>query len=150
MQTEIERIDQQRMKFLKGYLISFLIFLVLMLVRHFFRAGGLNVQPIGIFVLIGLIVSLLAQAYCLLQSAQLQRQIHQDPRMEAALNNEMVRDLEARSWLAAYIACAGATLFFAITGSFYPVCDPVTISLVSIAAGAGANRAYFYFRYNAS
>lgn len=150
MQPDIEVLDRKRMKFLKGYLISFAVFLTLMLVRHFFRAGGLNVQPIGVIVLMGLIVSLLVQACCLFLSAQLQRQINHDPRVEAALDNEMVRDLEARSWLAAYIACAGATLFFAITGFFYPVCDPVTISLVSITAGAGANRAYFYFRYNAS
>lgn len=150
MLPDIEVIDQKRLQFLKWYLIGFAVFLALLLVRHFFRASGLNGQPVGGVVLAGLILSLLVQVYFVLQSAQLQREIHQEPSLEAALNNEMVRDLEARAWIAAYIGCAAATIFFAITSSFFPICDPVTISLVSITAGAGANRAYFYFRYKAA
>ena len=149
MLPDIEVVDQKRLKFLRWYLIGFAVFLALLLVRHFFRASGLNVQPIGGVVLAGLILSLLVQVYCVLHSADLQRQIHSEPHLEAALNNELVRDLEMRAWIAAYIGCAAATIFFAITSFFYPICDPVTISLVSIAAGAGANRACFYFRYKA-
>jgi len=150
MQSDIEGFDQRRMNFLKGYLIGFAVFMVLMLVRHFFRADGYNSQPIGFIVLAGLIITLLVQIIFVSKSAFLERDIHQDPRLDAALNNELVKSLMTQSWVAAYIGAAGATLFFAITWSFYPICDPVTISLVSIAAGAGANRATFYFRYKAS
>jgi len=150
MQTNIEFFDQQRMKYLKWYLIGFAIFMLLMLTRHFFRLDGLNSQPIGIAVLIGLLATLLLQVICLIKSALLEKDIHQDPRLEAALNNELVKSLMTQSWIAAYIGSAGMTLFFAITWSFYPICDPVTISLTSIAAGAGASRVYFYFRYKTS
>ena len=150
MNTDIEFVDQQRMKFLKWYLISFAIFMLLMLTRHFFRLGGLNSQPIGIAVLIGLVLTLLLQVICVLRSALLERHIHQDPRLEAALHNELVKSLETQSWIAAYIGSAGMTLFFAIIWSFYPICDPVTISLSAIVAGAGAHRAYFYFKYKMS
>ena len=150
MNTDIEFFDQQRMKFLKWYLISFAIFMFLMLTRHFFRMNGLNSQPIGVVVLIGLIATLLLQFISIIQSALLERDIHKDPRLEAALNNELVKSLVTQSWVAAYIGASGMTLFFAITWSFYPICDPVTISLTSIAAGAGASRAYFYFRYKMS
>jgi len=150
MVSDIEFLDRKRMTFLKWYLISFGIYMLLMLTRHFFRKDGLNSQPIGIAVLIGLVVTLLLQVICLTRSALLERDIHQDPRLEAALNNELVKSLVAQSWIAAYIGSAGMTLFFAITWSFYPICDPITISLTAIAAGAGASRAYFYFRYKMS
>ena len=150
MTFDIEVLDQKRMTFLKWYLISFGISMLLMLTRYFFRMDGLNSQPIGIAVLIGAVVTLLWQAVCLIRSALLERDIHQDPHLEAALNNELVKSLVTRSWIAAYIGSAGMTLFFAITSSFYPICDPLTISLTSIVAGAGASRAYFYFRYKIS
>lgn len=150
MNTDIEFLDQQRMKFLKWYLVGFFIFMVLMLTRHFFRSGGLNSEPIGMVVLIGLILTLLLQAACVTQSALLERNIRQKPDLEAALNNELVKSLTTQSWIAAYIGTAGMTLFFAITWFFYPICDPVTISLTSIVAGAGASRAYFYFKYKIS
>lgn len=73
-----------------------------------------------------------------------------DPHLQAALNNELVQSLMTQSWIAAYIGSAAMTVFFAITWAFYPICDPVTISLSTIAAGAGASRAYFYFRYKRS
>ena len=147
MNTDIEFLDQQRMKFLKWYLFGFIIFMVLFLTRHFFRLDGLNSQPIGTAILIGLIATLLLQVISVIQSALLERNIHKDPCLEAALNNELVKSLTTQSWVAAYIGTCGMTLFFAITWSFYPICDPVTISLTSIIAGAGASRAYFYFRY---
>ena len=150
MNTDIEYIDQQRMKFLKWYLVGFFIFMVLMLTRHFFRSGGLNSEPIGIVVLIGLILALLLQAICVILSAQLEKNIQKEPHLKAALNNELVKSLTTQSWIAAYIGTSAMTLFFAITWSFYPICDPVTISLTSIVTGAGASRAYFYFKYKTS
>ena len=150
MNTDIEFLDQQRMKFLEWYLLGFAIFMFLMLTRHFFRLGGLNSQPIGMAVLMGLILTLLLQVICLIKSALLERNIHHDPRLGAALNNELVGSLMTQSWIAAYIGSSGMTLFFAITWFFYPICDPVTISLTSIAAGAGASRAYFYIKYKMS
>lgn len=150
MKTDIEFLDQQRMKFLRWYLSGFTIFMVLMLTRHFFRLGGLNSQPIGMAVFIGLVSTLLLQVICVIRSALLEREIHQDPRLEAALHNELVKSLETQSWKPAYLGAAGMTLFFAITCSFYPLCDPVTISLAAIVMGAGANRANFYFRYKMS
>jgi hypothetical protein len=150
MVSDIEVLDQKRMTFLEWYLIGFGISMLLMLTRHFFRMDGLNSRPIGIAVLIGAVVALLLQVVCLIRSALLERDIRQDPRLEAALNNELVKSLMTQSWVAAYIGSAGMTLFFAITWAFYPICDPVTISLTSITAGAGASRAYFYFRYRMS
>ena len=150
MNTDIEYLDQQRMNYLKWYLVVSTIFMILLLTRHFFRLSGLNSQPVGIAVLIGLVLSLILQIICLVRSALLERNIHQDPRLEAALHNELVKSLETQSWIAAYLGTAGMTLFFAVTWSFYPVCDPVSIALSAIAAGAIANRAYFYFRYSMS
>jgi hypothetical protein len=150
MNTDIEYLDQQRMRFLKWYLIGFAIFMILMLIRHFFRTSGLNATPIGTAVLIGLILTLILQAVSMFQSGLLERDIQRDPILKAALNNELVQSITTKSWVAAYLGACGMTLFFAITWAFYPICDPVTISLTSIAAGAGASRFYFYFQYKMS
>ena len=147
MNTDIEFLDHQRMKFLKYYVIGFFTFMLLMLTRYFFRMSGLNSQPIGTAVLIGWIATLLVQVICVFRLARLEREIHQDPRLESALNNEMVKSLNTQAWIAAYLGSIGMTLFYAITSSFYPICDPVTISFSAIIAGAGTHRAYFYFRY---
>jgi lysylphosphatidylglycerol synthetase-like protein (DUF2156 family) len=150
LRADIEFLDQERLRFLKWYLVGFAIFMVLMLTRHFFRLGGLNSQPIGILVLIGLILTLIMQVIFLIRSALLERDIRHSPDLKAALNNELVRSLMTQSWIAAYIGASGMTLFFAVTWFFYPICDPVTISLASIAAGAGTSRAYFYVKYKSS
>ena len=47
MMSKIESLDRRRMKLLEWYLVSFVFFLLLTLARFFFRAEGLNSQPIG-------------------------------------------------------------------------------------------------------
>lgn len=142
-----ETIENKRMHFLKLYIIGFTIFIVLMLVRHFFRSSGLNEQPIGLVILAGLVISVIIQAVSVLLSGLLEKDIRSDPLLKASLQDELVQTLTLQSWIAAYIGAAGMTVFFAIVWNFYPLCDPVTISLSSIATGAGAHRIYFYFRY---
>ena len=97
MVSDIEVLDQKRMTFLKWYLVGFGLCMLLMLTRHFFRRAGLNSQPIGIAVLIGAIVGLLLQVVFLVRSALLEKDIRQDPRLEAALNNELVKSLMTQS-----------------------------------------------------
>jgi hypothetical protein len=138
------------MKLLEWYLVSFVVFLLLTLARFFFRAEGLNSQPIGLAVLAGLIVTLLVQAGTAIGAALLAREIRSEPSLEAALNNELIQSLEIRSWKAAYFGAAGTTLLFAIVSFFYPICDPVMIALTAIITGLGAYQATFYFKYRSS
>jgi hypothetical protein len=150
MDNMIEVFDEQRMNILKWYVISFALFMALILTRHFFRRDGLNEQPIGTAVLIGLLITLGVIIICVIRLALVEREIRKDPKVEAALHNELVKAIDTQAWIAAFLATCLMTLFWAVTSSFYPICDAVSISLSSICAGAGANRAYFYFRYKAS
>ena len=150
MSSSVERLDQRRMRLLEWYLVSFVVFLLLMLARFFFRAEGLNSQPIGIAVLAGLIVTAVVQAGSAVGQAWLARRIRREPSLEAALNNELIQSLETQSWRAAYFGAAGATVFFAIVSFFYPVCDPVMIALTTIITGFGAYQGTFYFKYRSS
>lgn len=150
MNSEIEFFDRKRMKTLEIHLVGFLIFIILTIVRYFFRLGDLNSQPIGIVVLIGLILSLLLVALSTFESARLARKIRKDPVLSDALNNEFVRSLEVKSWKAAYLGSIASTIFFALTWFFYPVCDPVMVALTSIIAGIGAYQATFYWLYRSS
>ena len=150
MDTDIERLDLRRLRILGTYLIFFVGFVILTLVRFFFRVPGLNERPIGLAVLAGLIVTLIAQVVSIFMQARLVAKINKDPRLKAAFDNEWLRLLETQAWKAAYIGAAGTVLFFAIVSAFYPVCDPVMIALTAIVIGAGAQRTTFYFKYKSS
>lgn len=147
MNKDIEHIEKKRVLYLKWYIFGFAIFISLMLVRHFLRLDDLNQELIGIIVLIGLIAGVAIQAVFILLSAFLENGIRTDAHLKAALQNELVQSISQQSWLAAYLGAALMTIVFAVSWFFYPLCDPVTISLCSIAAGAGAHRIHFYLRY---
>ena len=147
MISGIDALDRTRMKLLEWYLASFVVFLLLTIVRFFLRADGLNSQPGGIALLVGLIITLLIQAGSAIGTAWLAQKIRSNPDLEEALNNELIRSLETQSWKAAYFGAAGSTVFFAVVSFFYPVCDPVMIALTAIVTGLGTYQATFYLKY---
>jgi hypothetical protein len=150
MKPDIESLDKRRMRYLELYLIGFVPFIMLSVTRFFFRLGGLNSQPIGIAVLVGLILSVLLLALSVIGSALLERTIKDNPSLKEALHNELIQALEVQSWKAAYLGAVGATIFFAMVWFIYPVSDPVLVALTAIIAGAGAYQATFYFKYRSS
>jgi len=147
MSTEIEQLDRRRIRTLGIYVAGFASFVVLSLIRFFFRAYGLNQQPIGTVVLAGLGITLGVMAGCVITQALLARRINEDPKLKEAFSSEMLQLIDAQAWRAAYIGTAITVMFFAIASSFYPVCDALMIALTSIIVGAGVQRAAFYFKY---
>lgn len=149
MAANVERIDRRRQRLLAASLVSSVVFLILLVLRFFFRQGGLNDQPVGTVVLAGLGGSLLALALCTAASWRLGNAARDDPQLREALDDELVRTLEAQSWKAAYLGAVGATAFFAVAGFFYPVCDAVMTALTATIAGAACYQGSLYFRYRA-
>ncbi len=147
MNSEIERLDRRRMRYLEWYLMGCIVFIILSVTRYFFRLGDLNASPVGKAVLYGLILSLLVLAASALASVRLGRKINQDPALKEALNNELVQALDVQSWKAAFFGAVGTTLFFALSWFFYPVCDPVMTALTAIIVGLGSYQGTFYFKY---
>jgi len=150
MNTEIEKLDRRRMKYLEWHLIGMGPFIILTITRYFFRLRDLNAQPIGYAVLGLLLLSLAVVALSTLGFAGLRNKIKQDPVLKEALYNELVQSIEVRSWKAAYLGAVGTAVFFAAAWFFYPVSDPVLIALASIIVGAGAYQTYFYIKYRSS
>ena len=147
MDSEIERLEKKRMRYLELNLVGFFIFLILSLVRFFFRAGDLNATPIGKVVLVGMILGVLILGGSALGSAMLGRRFKSDPYLKEALFNELVQMVELESWKAAYIGATASTVFFAIACFLYPIYDPVLVALNSIITGAGAYQLTFYLKY---
>jgi hypothetical protein len=148
--SEIEILDAKRMRHLEIYILGVGVFIALSVTRYFFRLGGLNSQPIGVAVLVGLIISLGVISLSTVLSAHFWNRVKYDPTLMDALNNELIQVLQLKSWKAAYLGAVGTTLFFAVVTFFYPVSDPMLMALTSIIAGAGAYQATFYFLYRAS
>jgi len=148
--SEIEILDAKRMRHLELYILGVVFFIALSITRYFFRLGGLNTQPIGLAVLIGLILCLGLISLSTLQTALFWNRVKHDSSLMNALNNELIQTLQLKSWKAAYLGAVGTTIFFAIVSFSYPVNDPVLVALTSIIAGAGAYQATFYFLYRSS
>jgi hypothetical protein len=147
MDSEIERLEKKRMRYLELNLVGFFFLLTLSLVRFFFRAGDLNTAPVGMVVLGGMILSVLIMGGSAYGSAVLGRRFKTDPSLKEALFNELVQMVELDSWKAAYIGAAASTVFFAVLYFLYPVYDPVLVALNSIITGAAAYQFTFYFKY---
>jgi hypothetical protein len=148
--SELEVLDAKRMRHLELYIIGVGVFIALSITRYLFRLGGLNNQPIGIAVLIGMILSLAVISFSTFKSARFWNRVKHNPLLMNALNNELIQALQLKSWKAAYLGAVGITLFFALVGFIYPVSDPMLMALTSIIAGAGAYQATFYFLYRAA
>jgi len=149
MNYTIEVFDKQRMRFLRAYLWAFVFAAGLMMTRYFLRESGVNDRPAGYAIIVGAGIAVLIMAILVLKQASLAKQIDADPDLKDALNNEVVQLLELRSWKAACFGSVATIVFFAVTTIFYPVFDMVLFALMSILMGAGAHRAYFYFKYRA-
>ena len=147
--SNIEYLDKKRMRYLELYLIGVIAFIILSITRYFFRLDNLNDKPIGIAVLVGLVLSLCLITLSTVMTAIFWHRIKDNSNLKHALNNEFIQSLGVKSWKAAYLGAVGATLFFAISGFFYPVCDSMLIALTSIITGAGAYQATLYFKYRA-
>lgn len=145
-----ERLETQRMLYLRGYIIAVIAFMVLWITRFFFRAGEVNSEPIGIVVLIGLIITAIVYSYYMLRLAVLNSQIAKDPEISAALNNEMYQLYSLRAWKPAFIASTGSTLFFALVAFVYPVFDLMFVALTAIIIGACAYLTSLYTMYRSA
>jgi hypothetical protein len=148
--SQVESMDRQRMRYLEWYLIGCVVFIILSVTRYFFRLRDLNASPVGKAVLYGMILCVLLLAVSTFASSRLGRKIKQDPALKDALNNELVQALEVQSWKAAFFGAVGTTIFFALTWFFYPVCDPVMVALTASVVGLGSYRGTFYFKYRLS
>jgi hypothetical protein len=150
MTVDIEQTDRMRMSYLRGFLVAFLIFLILWLMRFFMRWDSLNTTAIGALVLAGLIAAVAIQAFFMARLSILGRTIRKDPVLAQALNNEFVMRCELRSWKAAFVASACSTMGLALISFFHPVNDLVFVALTAIIVGAGAYRASFYILYSSN
>lgn len=149
MNNQTELLERQRIKFLRNYLLAFVAAVVLMLTRYFFRLSGLNESLLGYLITAGAVIAVVIMAALIFKQISLAKRINTDPDLKEALNNELVQNLELRSWRAAFIGSVATNIFFAFSNAFYPLCDSVMIALMSIIVGAGSHRAYFYFKYRA-
>lgn len=147
MSSEIEIWEKRRVRYLEWFLVGFVIFMILSITRFFFRASGLNSKPIGVVVLAGLVLSVLILAASTMALAKMNSRFKEDPVLREALKNELVSYVELESWKAAYFGAIATTMFFAIAWFFYPVYDPVLVSITAIIAGAGSYILTFYIKY---
>jgi hypothetical protein len=96
--SEIEILDAKRMRHLEVYILGVGVFIALSVTRYFFRLGGLNSQPIGVAVLVGLIISLGVISLSTVLSAHFWNRVKYDPTLMDALNNVVESRISRCGW----------------------------------------------------
>lgn len=145
MTGQIEFMDARRRRYLRGYLIAFVIFMVTWILRYILRRSvGI---PIELYYLnFGLIlIALVVQAVFAIALFDIKRKIQKDPQLNVALNNELVRLHETQAWRFAFIVIVACLISFGIVSLFIDIDDLIFVILTSILAGSGGYHAAFYF-----
>ena len=145
MSNLIELMDGKRRKYLSGYLVFLSVFLVIWFSEKVLQAAGIEIDGIRIVTLPVYIICILFQAYFSISLSTLKKKIKEDPQLNAALNNELVRLNELKSWRTAFFTTCASVLLLSILSVFTPLLDDTMyIALTSVLIGFGSYHLAFF------
>jgi hypothetical protein len=150
----IEQTDRQQQRYWRGYLITFFLAVVLLIVRYLFGTvfaeHELNSRPIGILVLVASVALLATMLVLVVRLGMLKARAAADPELkEALIDNELVRLHLAQSWKAAFIGAVTTPFVFLLISTFHPFDDLLVVALSTASVGAGVFLVTFYLKSNA-
>lgn len=144
MTTIIEQLDQKRKRYRKGHLIWSLIFLVAWLVRSSLKIFTVETDLGYTILLIILLLAIVFQTFYTLKDQGLKSEMRNDPRLEAALRDELVQLNELKAWRTAFFALVGFIVFTAILSLIIQINDMMYIFLTALLIGFGAYNTSLY------
>lgn len=145
MTNQIEILDQKRRKYLRGYLVGFVIFFFTWLLRFFLRANEIGSTPVHAVIMAILIITVLVQAYFAIPLNLVKKKIKSDPKLYSALYNELVRLHELKAWRVAFLSVIAFLVVIGIVSFFMPVRDIIFVVLTAILAGSFGYHSSFYY-----
>ena len=136
MTNQIEKLDRDRRKYLKGYLVGASIFLMAWIINFIFKMPKFELQHLRTYTLIILLASLPIQLYYVHQLNSIKTKMKNDPELRSALNNELVQLHAIKAWKAAFISTIGCVSLLAILSSFFPIDDLKFVAITTILVGS--------------
>lgn len=138
MTTKIEQLDRKRTAYRRGYVIWLIVFVIAWVTRSILKLFEIEIDILETVLLIILVLSVAIQAYYAVKENLLKREIKNDPFLEGALNNELVRLNELKAWRAAFFTVIVYTILVAILSLFITINDLMMIFITALLIGFGA------------
>lgn len=140
MSNKIETYGQKRKKFRGGYLLGDIVFLIVFIARSAMEIAGKTAGTLWTVLNAVMVLSILWMIYFTTRLVIVVREIRRDPLLKEALNNELDRLNELKSWRVGFFSL----IFFNLIALYVfhvmavPLKEPVILLIISLLVGFGS------------
>lgn len=140
MSNKIETYGQKRKKFRGGYLLGDIVFLIVFIARSAMEIAGKRAGTLWTVLNAVIVLSILWMIYFTTRLVIVVREIRRDPLLKEALNNELDRLNELKSWRVGFFSL----IFFNLIALYVfhimavPLKEPVILLIISLLVGFGS------------
>ena len=134
MKSNIEDYDRKRRLYILGIAIMGALIIIITLTEFFLSVSGTRLGEIRYYTIPAYLIILVVGIFLSVGFSILNRRIEKDPKLNEALNNELVMLNRLKSWRTAFFVLAVFALLFGFTSSFLRI-DGVYAALTSIVGG---------------
>jgi len=144
MENNVELFDRKRRVNYRGWVIGFIIFTVLWVVRFGLKWAGIQSEILDWALGIGLALTIPLMFYFLIRMNSLRLQARYNPELNALLQDELVRYHEMRAWKFGFISMAACLGVFVVLSVFLDLKDTNAVVFTALWAGFGGYHLSFY------
>lgn len=142
--THIELFEKKRRAYHRGWIVGFVFFTVLWVLRFALRWAGVQSEPLRVVVAICLALTVPLMFYFIVRMDSLRRQAKNDPELKALLQDELVKHHELKAWKYGFIAMAVCLGVFVVLTAFLDIKDTNAVIFTALWAGFGGYHLSFY------
>ena len=136
--------EQKRRTYHRGWLLGFILFTVLWVVRFALRWAEVQSRSIDIGLAVGFILAIPLMLYFIVKLDSLRRQAKNDPELSALLQDELILHHQLQAWKYGFIAMAACLGVFIVLSVFLDFKDTNAVLFTALWAGFGGYHLSFY------
>jgi uncharacterized membrane protein YhaH (DUF805 family) len=144
MAENIELFDRKRRAYYRVWVIGFIIFTVLWVLRFGLKWAGIQSEILDWVLGIGLALTVLLMFYFIIRMDSLRRLARNNPEIMALLQDELVKYHEMKAWKFGFIAMAACLGVFVVLSVFLDLKDTNAVVFTALWAGFGGYHLSFY------
>jgi hypothetical protein len=134
MKSDIETYDKKRRLYTLGIAVIAILILIITLIEFFLNASGARLEEIRYYTIPAYLIIFVCGIAVSVGNSLLNRRIEKNPKLNEALNNELVMLNKLKAWKSAFFVLAGFVLFFGLLSSFFAI-DGIYAALTSVVGG---------------
>ena len=142
--VQIAIFEQKRRTYHRGWLMGFVLFSVLWVVRFVLRWAGVQSRAVDVGLALGFILVIPLMFYFIVRMDSLRRQAKGDPELSALLQDELILHHQLKAWKYGFIAMAVCLGVFIALSVFLDFKDTNAVLFTALWAGFGGYHLSFY------